>query len=43
MKGDDFMKSIFMRYPEGKVKALTFSYDDGMPQKGCWRTWKICT
>lgn len=26
------MKSIFMRYPEGKVKALTFSYDDGLPQ-----------
>lgn len=26
------MRSIFMRYPEGKPKALTFSYDDGVPQ-----------
>ena len=26
------MRSIFMRYPEGKTKALTFSYDDGVPQ-----------
>ncbi len=23
------MKSVFMRYPKGKAKALTFSYDDG--------------
>ena len=26
------MRTIFMRYPEGKAKALTFSYDDGVPQ-----------
>lgn len=26
------MMSIFMRYPGGKAKALTFSYDDGVPQ-----------
>ena len=26
------MMSIFMRYPEGKAKALTFSYDDGVKQ-----------
>lgn len=26
------MRTSFMRYPEGKVKALTFSYDDGVPQ-----------
>ncbi len=26
------MKSIFMRYPGGKAKAVTFSYDDGAPQ-----------
>lgn len=26
------MRSIFMRYPDGKAKALTFSYDDGVPQ-----------
>ena len=26
------MRSIFMRYPEGKAKAVTFSYDDGAPQ-----------
>ena len=23
------MRTSFMRYPEGKAKALTFSYDDG--------------
>ena len=23
------MRSVFMRYPGGKPKALTFSYDDG--------------
>lgn len=26
------MKYVFMRYPEGKAKAVTFSYDDGVPQ-----------
>lgn len=26
------MRTVFMRYPEGKAKALTFSYDDGVPQ-----------
>ena len=26
------MYNVFMRYPEGKAKALTFSYDDGVPQ-----------
>lgn len=26
------MRSVFMRYPNGKPKAVTFSYDDGVPQ-----------
>ncbi len=26
------MRSVFMRYPGGKAKAVTFSYDDGIPQ-----------
>lgn len=26
------MRSIFLRYPDGKSKAVTFSYDDGVPQ-----------
>lgn len=26
------MKSVFLRYPEGRAKAVTFSYDDGVPQ-----------
>ena len=26
------MKSVFMRYPGGKAKAVTFSYDDGVVQ-----------
>lgn len=26
------MRTVFMRFPEGKPKALTFSYDDGVPQ-----------
>lgn len=26
------MRSLFMRYPGGKAKAVTFSYDDGVPQ-----------
>ena len=26
------MAQLFMRYPEGKAKALTFSYDDGVEQ-----------
>lgn len=26
------MSSIFMRYPGGKAKAVTFSYDDGVMQ-----------
>lgn len=26
------MRSVFMRYPGGKAKAVTFSYDDGAPQ-----------
>jgi len=26
------VRSIFLRYPSGKAKALTFSYDDGCPQ-----------
>ncbi|MBQ6894266.1 MAG: hypothetical protein IJN40_02075 [Clostridia bacterium] len=24
------MRSFFMRYPGGKAKAVTFSYDDGV-------------
>lgn len=27
---NDTLKSIYMRFPEGRAKALTFSYDDGM-------------
>ena len=26
------MRTVFMRYPEGKAKAVTFSYDDGVSQ-----------
>lgn len=26
------MRLVFMRYPSGKAKAVTFSYDDGAPQ-----------
>ena len=26
------MRSVFLRYPDGKAKAVTFSYDDGAPQ-----------
>lgn len=26
------MRSFFMRYPEGRAKAVTFSYDDGVSQ-----------
>lgn len=26
------MAQLFMRYPEGAPKALTFSYDDGVDQ-----------
>lgn len=26
------MRSVFMRYPDGKAKAVTFSYDDGVIQ-----------
>lgn len=26
------MQSVFMRYPEGRAKAVTFSYDDGAKQ-----------
>ena len=26
------MRSVFMRYPDGKAKAVTFSYDDGVCQ-----------
>lgn len=26
------MRSVFMRYPDGKAKAVTFSYDDGVMQ-----------
>ena len=26
------MRAMFMRYPGGKAKAVTFSYDDGVPQ-----------
>jgi len=26
------MRSVFMRYPQGKAKAVTFSYDDGVSQ-----------
>lgn len=29
------MRSVFMRYPNGKAKAVTFSYDDGVPQDKC--------
>ena len=25
------MRTVFMRYPEGRAKAVTFSYDDGCP------------
>ncbi len=30
--GLSYMISVFMRYPEGKAKAVTFSYDDGVEQ-----------
>ena len=30
--GDLTMTAVFMRYPGGKAKAVTFSYDDGNPQ-----------
>ncbi len=26
------MRTVFMRFPDGKAKAVTFSYDDGVPQ-----------
>lgn len=26
------MRSVFLRYPGGRAKAVTFSYDDGVPQ-----------
>ena len=26
------MRAMFLRFPEGKAKAVTFSYDDGCPQ-----------
>ena len=26
------MRSVFLRYPGGKAKAVTFSYDDGVPE-----------
>ena len=26
------MRSVFLRYPEGRAKAVTFSYDDGVSQ-----------
>ena len=26
------MRTVFMRYPCGKARAVTFSYDDGVPQ-----------
>lgn len=26
------MRTVMMRYPDGKAKAVTFSYDDGKPQ-----------
>lgn len=26
------MAQIFMRFPEGKQRAITFSYDDGVEQ-----------
>ena len=26
------MRNVFMRYPNGRAKAVTFSYDDGVPQ-----------
>ena len=26
------MKTLFMRFPEGRAKALTLSYDDGVEQ-----------
>lgn len=32
MKERDSMRSVFMRYPNGKAKAVTFSYDDGILQ-----------
>ena len=30
MRRCNFMRSFFMRYPGGKAKAVTFSYDDGV-------------
>ena len=31
------MKYLHMRFPEGKTKAVTFSYDDGVKQDWyCW-------
>lgn len=32
MKGEPKMASIHLRFPEGKAKALTLSYDDGVEQ-----------
>lgn len=32
MNGGAVMSSIFMRFPEGRAKALTLSYDDGVEQ-----------
>ena len=26
------MRTVLMRYPDGKTKAVTFSYDDGVPE-----------
>ncbi len=26
------MRTVYMRFPEGKARAVTFSYDDGVPQ-----------
>lgn len=31
-KGDFIMAQVFMRFPGGKKRALTFSYDDGVEQ-----------
>lgn len=28
-KKESVMRNIFMRYPEGRGKTVTFSYDDG--------------
>ena len=33
--GNITMKYVFLRFPEGKAKAVTFSYDDGCKDEYC--------